>query len=157
MSGKRLVLITGIPGTGKTTIGNHLQDKFGFTHLDVEHYLTHSLIHDLNRAISQALQSHGSSVITWGFLPVQDLDNIKALMAAGFRIVWFDGNREAALREFNKRGTVEERLFHLQVGNIDKAKVVEVLKPIPINPFDNAGVFRTKDAISNDIFDAIPI
>ncbi len=29
-------LITGIPGTGKTTIGNWLEDKHSFKHIDFE-------------------------------------------------------------------------------------------------------------------------
>ena len=31
-----LILITGIPGSGKTTIGNYLRDERGYLHVDVE-------------------------------------------------------------------------------------------------------------------------
>ncbi len=29
-------LITGVPGLGKTTVGNHLENKYSFKHIDFE-------------------------------------------------------------------------------------------------------------------------
>lgn len=36
MPDRKLLLITGVPATGKTTIGDFLQDKLGFKHIDFE-------------------------------------------------------------------------------------------------------------------------
>jgi type IV secretory pathway ATPase VirB11/archaellum biosynthesis ATPase len=38
---RKLILITGIPGTGKTTFGNFLANKYGFVHFDIEQPILH--------------------------------------------------------------------------------------------------------------------
>ena|SRR5437879_10396803 len=151
MDSKRLLLITGIPGTGKTTIGDHLRDAHGFKHFDIEYYLTNQMAERLCRELDAALRSGSDIVVTWGFLPVHDVPNIESLRAAGFRLIWFDGNRAAALREFNRRGTVKEEMYHLQIRNIEEAGVVDKLKPALINPFDEEGEFKSKPEIAAEV------
>lgn len=33
---RKRILISGIPGTGKTTLGNFLGDTYGYQHIDME-------------------------------------------------------------------------------------------------------------------------
>jgi hypothetical protein len=57
-----MLLITGIPGTGKTTIGNYLQTHKGYDHLDVEA--------PTGPRLEEFLSKHGDKkVITGGFVP----------------------------------------------------------------------------------------
>jgi adenylate kinase family enzyme len=113
-SPRALLLITGIPGTGKTCYGNKLASEFGFVHYDLEGEQT------LNRLganpaqfIADAAGQKGNVVVTWGFLPDQTQTAlVLQFRNAGFKWIWFDGNRKAALREFQKRGTVPDALFH---------------------------------------------
>jgi hypothetical protein len=56
-----------------------------------------------------------SNVVTWGFVPDHQTSESIVLQfrAAGFMLIWFDGNRPAALREFIKRGTALEMIRDL--------------------------------------------
>jgi len=54
-------------------------------------------------------------VVTWGFNPEDgpSLALLGHLRNAGSKLIWFDGNRPAALRAFRKRSTVSEELGSL--------------------------------------------
>jgi hypothetical protein len=145
MSSRDLLLITGIPGTGKTWYGDIFAENFGFVHYDLEDQQT------LNRFaanpaqfIADALGQDRSVVVTWGFVPDNQpsVGAILQLRDSGFKLIWMDGNRPAALREFRKRGTAPEELFYLQMYRIENSKIVEQLKPIIINPFNSKDQFR---------------
>jgi hypothetical protein len=82
-------------------------------------------------------------VVTWGFLPDQTQTTlVLQLSSAGFKLIWFDGNRSAALRAFRKRATVSEKAFDAQMYRIEETKIVEPLQPTIINPFDARGKFK---------------
>jgi hypothetical protein len=94
-------------------------------------------------------------VITWGFHPVHDTQDILFLKEAGFRLVWLDGNRPAALREFIRRGTVQESLFYLQLWNMESTQVVKVVTPeVLASPFDSGGRFKRIDDLAAEILRA---
>jgi hypothetical protein len=63
--------------------------------------------------------------------------------SAGFKLIWLDGNRPAALREFQKRNTVSEEAFNLQMHRIESTKVVNHIRPAIIDPFDGTGHFKS--------------
>jgi hypothetical protein len=53
------------------------------------------------------------------------------------------------LREFQKRGTVPELDLYVQMYRIEKSRIVEQLKPIVINSFDDRGQFKpTKELLA---------
>ncbi len=140
-----LFLITGIPGTGKTTFANNLAKDFGFVHYDLEDPNTlNRLFADSTQFIGDILKANGSVVATLGFVPDHQtsVSIVLQFRAAGFKLIWFDGNRPAALREFIKRGTVEEIFFYLQMYRIEASKIIDTIKPIVINPFDLQGNFK---------------
>jgi gluconate kinase len=138
------ILITGIPGTGKTTIGNYLAEQMGYLHFDVERHGFYSINDFL-------CDPNNYKVISWGFYPGQDDSNIQQLINLGFQMIWFDGNRESALNEFNKRGTVPEHLFHAQIDRIDGLDLDRFQHHV-FNPFSTDGSFMSKEEIVMKIF-----
>jgi adenylate kinase family enzyme len=149
-----LLLITGIPGTGKTCYANKFAKEFGFLHHDLEDQQTQTL----NRFnaipaqfIGELLNEKENVVVTWGFGPdcERSVSLVLQLRSAGFKWIWFDGNRPAALREFQKRATVQEIDFYAQMYRIDKSRIVERLRPTVINSFDDRGQFKlTKELLA---------
>jgi adenylate kinase family enzyme len=115
--GRKLLLVTGIPGTGKTCYGKLLAQKFGFVHYDLEAKTNlDPLLADPAKFMDTILEKEGDVVATWGFLPNDEqIQIVNQFQARGFTLVWFDGNRPAALREFINRGDVPEENFYLQM------------------------------------------
>src|SRR5690242_11082616 len=96
------LLVTGIPGSGKTTIGDHLRDHHDYMHIDIE-----ALIQSLPPGTSWAtalveLEKRTSDrervVLTWGFIPGQDEVIVRELQRVGYALIWFDGDCESARR-----------------------------------------------------------
>lgn len=145
------ILITGIPGTGKTSIGKYLELEKGFMHFDVENTLR--LYGDGGvRMIDDFVNKPGDKkIMTWGFIPVTDEPLVRYLQKLGFKMIWFDGNRDSARKEFLKRNDTPEELFDLQLGKIDRMNLEE-FNPININTFDNEGNFLSREDIAELIF-----
>jgi hypothetical protein len=90
--------------------------------------------------------------VTWGFVPTHaQIEVVNQFGANGFRLVWFDGNRPAALREFIKRGTVPEELFYAQMWRIENSKVIRQIKPRIVDTFDENGKFKGQAAVLVEI------
>ena len=140
-----LLLITGIPGTGKTTYGDEVAREFGFSHYDLEDQQTlNHFVANPAQSIRESLSENKNVVVTWGFVPDDELSVslVRQFRTAGFDWIWFDGNRPAALRQFQNRATVQEIAFYVQMYRIEKSGIVERLKPTVINPFDERGAFK---------------
>jgi len=134
---------------GKTTIGNYLADNFNFIHMDLE---------DGRRIIVGELLNQTNStdkdiVITWGFGPAMKnhTDIVFQLLQSGFQMIWLDGNREAAKREFMRRGTVSEELHNLQMTQVENTDIASTFHPIFYNTFDEAGEFKPLEKIASDL------
>lgn len=140
-----LFLITGIPGTGKTWYGDKFATDFGFVHYDLENQQALNRLTTFAQFISELLSLKKSVVITWGFNPEDplSLELIRQLRNAGLKLIWFDGNRPAALQAFRKRGTVSEQALVAQMQRIERTRIVERLKPTIINPLDENGQFKS--------------
>jgi hypothetical protein len=140
-----LILITGIPGTGKTSYGDKFAKEFGFVHHDLEDQQTLDRF-NANPApfVGELLNEKESVVVTWGFGPdcERSVFLVQQLRSGGFQLIWFDGNRPAALREFQKRATAQEIAFYAQMYRIENSGVVKRLRPIVINSFDDGGQFK---------------
>jgi adenylate kinase family enzyme len=147
-----LLLITGIPGTGKTTYGDKFAKEFGFLHHDLEDQQTlNRFVANPAQFIGELLNEKKNVVVTWGFGPDDEpsVSLVLQLRSAGFKWIWFDGNRPAALREFQKRATVQEIALYVQMYRVEKSRIVERLKPTVINPFDDRGQFKpTKELLA---------
>src|SRR5436309_3282866 len=118
------VFIAGIPGSAKTPFADWLRDDFGFMHVDFE------LLSDDYR---QFLWQHGCNlrwffeemsrfspcvVASWGF-PIEVLPNVQTLRGSDVRLIWFDGNREVACRDWMHKTGKPEAEFRMQVAAID--------------------------------------
>jgi hypothetical protein len=123
----------------------------GFQHVDIDDQES-----DQTRAFSKNSSSFtqtatGDLVVTWGFRPAHDYNSVIQLRNLGFFLVWFDGDRLTALQHFNRRGTVEETMFHRQIRNITITGVVDALSAPQINPFETDGEFRTRESIADEL------
>ena len=144
-----LFLIAGIPGTGKTWYGDKFARDFGFLHRDLENQDTlKRLANDPPRFIDELKRQNQNVIVTWGFVPDGDQTAmVLQLKSAGFKLIWFDGNRPAALREFIKRGTVPEEMFYLQMYRIQSTQVVRAIGPVIVDPFDTQGKFKPAEEL----------
>ncbi len=152
--GRMKLLITGIPGTGKTTIGNYFASAKGYEHFEIEAILKRH--GSAGFPIIEAFIDRPSEnkVVTWGFLPVVDDALVRRFQGLGYRMFWLDGNREAARREFLKRGDVPVIALDNQMAKIEKFDL-DSFKPIHINPFSKDGIFLEKEKIVEMILKSI--
>ena len=148
------LLIAGIPATRKTTLGDYLQAERGFLHLDFE--ATNSWPSEIQRKWGSQLdrlnflKNPGTPlVITWGFMPgTPDEMTVREFQDLGFKFIWFDGNREAARREFIKRGTVPVEALDNQMMRINNLDL-DSFNPIIVNTFDgDGGLLPIADIVS---------
>src|ERR1700733_5702456 len=99
------ILITGIPGMGKTTLGDALKNRQDFEHIEMETYPNAhgQLISDREQFIAIIESLKKDIVITWGFYPPNSTEHVLFLKDRGFKLVWLDGDRDSAFREFKRR------------------------------------------------------
>jgi hypothetical protein len=145
------LLITGVPGMGKTTIGNYFQSHLGYEHLDAEEIPRNSLEEFVSNLYIFAYKPGENKVITWGFQPGSAHDQIvQDLQCLGYRMVWFDGNREAAHRAYLARGDAEYP-FQAQMARINAANL-NIFDAVVVDPFDKEGNHLPEETIIAEIF-----
>ncbi len=149
------LLITGIPGTGKTTVGDYLAEAHAFRHLDLEPPSVDVVALDgpvegFQARIGALAGDARRIVVTWG-VPVRFLPFVLQLRNAGFEWFWFDGDRTAARRTFKERGTVPEEALDIQLGEIDKHLNMDALRLRFLNTFASDGSFRPLDEIAAEL------
>lgn len=111
---EHLLIIAGIPGTGKSTFAAWLSESHGYAHQDV----------DWKGLPSIAMLAKPRVVVDWGF-PANEpgltnaLDCIQGWIQSGAQLWWFDGDRDAALHNFLKRGTVSRAAWNYQLHGIE--------------------------------------
>jgi MoxR-like ATPase len=123
---RRLLLITGIPGTGKTTMGKHLEAHHGFLHVDREVHRPPEFSADSKGFVAATRRD---VVATWGFRPMapEDLAGVDELRQLGFVGVWLDGYRPWALTHFLAAKPEKEAEFYLQMLNVTTSGIVATL------------------------------
>jgi len=123
-----VLLLSGIPGSGKSTFGRWLQERRGFAHVDMEADGLDA--HDLRRAWQVFLGDPSSRdfcrqlfslprpvALDWGF-PVTCLPLVRALQQQGIRAWWFTGDRLFARINFQTAKKSDPRLFDRQYADI---------------------------------------
>ena len=109
------LLISGIPGAGKSTFARWLAAEYGYVRCPTEEEAGPTFFTDRD----QVRHSTAHVVIDWGF-PVGLLGRVRSLIASGVERWWFDGDRNAALQAF--LGRTGHRTTHaawdVQLGNI---------------------------------------
>lgn len=142
------ILLSGVPGGGKTWMGNELERRFGFEHLDMEQddFLlarkcqkgTATFLNDL------AWHRVPGIVMTWGFHPFSGLSTIKEIVAFGFIPIWFDGNRAHFFSTFMSRecgDAAKELDYYGQMAAIIQTRIKDLIPWIPFYPYRSDGNF----------------
>lgn len=150
-----LILLTGIPGTGKTTIADYLKDNYGFEHVNIEtlwnnHTFPQDFVQFQNYIDSIPKEK---TVITWGF-PTWLVKNVEYIVQQGFKHVWLEGDRNVSFKYFmerEKNNPEMEKAYHIQVSAIDKDRVVEILNPTIYNPYTKEGKFKEEKIRAEEI------
>lgn len=125
-----LLLLSGIPATGKSSFGRWLEQEQGFVHLDYENGgLDRFGLTPAWRAICQIPPPDVTAFVSaltalqrpvafdWGF-PLPFLPLVEALHNAGIIAWWFDGDRAAARAAFVRRATVPVAALDIQMSAI---------------------------------------
>lgn len=137
------LLISGVPGAGKTTVAGHLARHLGCPHVDMEKddwAARHQMTLD-REAFLSALPV--DVVVSWGFGPFAERAHIGDLIAAGFTLIWLDGDRVASFREYMRRennNPVRECAYYVQMQMVVATEII-MRVDIVVNPFDGDGQF----------------
>jgi hypothetical protein len=102
---RRLLLITGTPGTGKRQLGTYLESEREFVHVDLDSRRTRTQFlrggeDELRRELASVTSSTRKVVVTWTFASETQLAYVEVMRDLGFEWVWMDGDRGAAYDSF---------------------------------------------------------
>src|SRR5438094_909212 len=106
-----IILLSGVPATGKSEFARHLARECGFAHYDLECHprgWPHPELKatwDASRSgfVAQLRQYHERIVLDWGF-PPSAVPWVEELRRSGAKLVWFDGDIARAQQVFVQRG-----------------------------------------------------
>ncbi len=89
------ILLSGLPGGGKTALGDTLAADHGFFHADMEadNWALAQEAHRAPDAFLRAFPDNRDVVLTWGFHPLVSLHVVQVLVRGDFTPVWLDGDR----------------------------------------------------------------
>jgi hypothetical protein len=154
-----VILLSGIPATGKSTFARYLAQKYSFAHYDLECYPRGWPVPELRDTweasrsdfVAQVRKHHDRIALDWGF-PVHCLSWVKELLADGVRLIWFDGDIARARQEFVKRGGIAVTNFEAQVAAIQNAGYPDVLKCLVVSALSGSGGFLNPREIERAVF-----
>ena len=127
-----ILLISGVPASGKSYFGQWLERTASFLHFDVEKdgrlerrrlkpFWDLCFTNETVRPLVKALRAQASPVVLdWGF-PPEWLSVVAMLKSEGVGIWWFNADHAAARRAFIKRGDVSLECFDRQIAKITRA------------------------------------
>src|SRR5438093_949094 len=112
-----ILLLSGLPGSGKSSFARWLAKSKGYVHLDFDHGdLEKQCLHRLfdefvfsrsEQFIANLLEIEEPVCLDWGF-PPRLLPIVHRLADAGVGIWWFDADPDVAKKHFLRRGDVSE-------------------------------------------------
>ena len=99
-AGRRRILVTGTPGTGKRALGNYLAEERGFVHLDLDRgsaraQFLRSGEEGLRTELAALAASERKLVVTWTFASETQLAYVEVMQGLGFEWIWTDSDRGA--------------------------------------------------------------
>jgi hypothetical protein len=154
-----VILLSGIPATGKSEFARYLAREHGFAHYDLECYprgwpnpeLRQTWGTDRKAFVSQLRKHHGRIALDWGF-PAHCLPLVVELQESGVKLVWFDGDIARARDIFLQRGGIAVERFDNQVADIRTANFPASLNCVVISRLSFTGVFLDDPQVTNMIF-----
>jgi hypothetical protein len=117
-----IILISGLPGTGKTFIGDHLADHNGFRHLDLESRDGQALIDLLQQQrfddfVREVAPNGEDVVLTFGY-PPELLPVIEQLGIRGIKPIWLDAPILFSRRNWRPEPRQDPRSYGFQMAKI---------------------------------------
>jgi hypothetical protein len=99
-AGRRRILITGTPGTGKRALGNYLAEERGFVHVDLDRgsvraQFLRSGEEGLRAALAALATTNRKLIVTWNFTSETQLAYVEVMQSLGFEWIWTDSDRGA--------------------------------------------------------------
>jgi hypothetical protein len=154
-----LILLAGIPATGKSEFARYLAREHGFAHYDLECYprgwphpeLKQTWDADRTAFVSQLRKHHDSVALDWGF-PTTCLPWVLELQKSGVRLVWFAGDIDRARQVFVQRGGIAVQTSENQITDIQKANFPASLDCVVIERLQATGKFIENLRMTNIIF-----
>jgi hypothetical protein len=154
-----IIMLSGIPATGKSAFGRYLARDHGFAHYDLEFYprgwphpeLKQAWDADRQTFVAQLRQRHDRVALDWGF-PVSCLSWIRELQYCSVQLIWFDGDSARAREAFLQRGGIDVANFDRQVAEIQRAGFPASLKCVVVPALSASGVFLDQPKIKSIVF-----
>lgn len=150
---RNLILIAGIPGTGKTTMGDLLADRYGYKHINMEEdHRTSTILENFDDFCEKNLEKPENLVLTWGFSPDKEtIDVVNKLRERGFRVFWFDGDRKVARQATMRRSDFDLNVLQVQMQALDAWQVPEKIGAKVVDVFGPEGNFRAGEEVAREM------
>ena len=157
--GHIVLLLSGLPATGKSEFGRYLAREHGFAHYDLECYprgwphpeLMGVWGSDRKAFVRQIRQNHDRVVLDWGF-PVRCLSWVKQLQDQDVHLIWSNGDVNRAREKFVQRGGIEGSQFDKQIREIQQAGYPDSLKCLVVPALSASGEFMDWHQIERFVF-----
>lgn len=158
-----IILLTGIPASGKSEFAKHLVNKYGFVQYDLERFpegwpesqrQEEKKLWDRSRPafVSQVRDKYRRVVLDWGF-PAHCLPWVQELQFSGVNLVWFDADIRRARENYLGRKKGDLVCFDSQVAAIKQAGFPNKLRDcIVVESLPASGEFLSRSAIESRIF-----
>jgi gluconate kinase len=158
---RAILLVCGIPASGKSTFGTFMARNHGFAHYDLECFpqgwpCPDQDLHDLwersrQKFITEVGRRHARVVLDWGF-PAAYRSWVDELRAGGAKVVWFDGDRQAAREAFITRDGTDVSQFDSQVAALNQVNLPGNLADIELEVLHSDGTHEQLTSIVKRIF-----
>jgi hypothetical protein len=134
--GRRLLLITGTPGTGKRPLGSYLETQRGFLHIDLDNResrtrFLRSGVDAQRHELATVTTTAAKIVVTWTFTAETQLAYVEEMRSLGFEWVWMDSDRGAAYDALVAESATEPPRF--------------------VDAFEPQGTFRALDSVIDEL------
>jgi len=155
-----IILLSGVPATGKSEFARHLARGYGFAHYDLECHprgWPHpelKAMWDTSRSgfLAQLrVEYHDRVVLDWGFPPSASAW-VEELRQSGAKLVWFHGDIARARQVFVQRGGIAVECFDRQITAIKEAGYPVSLRCIIVPALAYTRGFLAQHEIENLIF-----
>lgn len=160
-----MLLLSGVPATGKSTFGNWLEEAKGYLHVDAERdgRLQELGVHecwaevftsfDATEFVKRLKGMNNEVVFNWGF-PTQFADVARALQNAGLEPWWFDADHVVARRLFLNRGGIPIADFDRFVSDLkrDWPKIEPIFQPRIVKTLSDDGLYMSPNKIYDVMF-----